>query len=491
MAITAITTPPDRMFLDNPIFVKLQSDNYDTTAAQKIGIRIEIGAAVEVSNYWNFTVTETANSQAITISLTLPSGSLNGAHQIAIQTYLKANDNLFFFDEIILERDTDPADPLFITLLSSEVITIGTASSDTGTVTTISKVDLDRKENFFINFEIWVKGELWQKAVTLSDSLNDDGISSFQIQKILMDELLSKYPVLPLMSALSFSQMFIPYFYRYSEINDGTAGAWTKAATKSAHLGGLTTFDFANEDPFFENIDIENAWLSTQSFQYITAKQHQFICFYNYLTDKTIDIEFRYTSNGDVGDWVKYYDGINVAAGEILIVPVGLTTHDDATTFEKFEIRIVNQQVESSDPLNIYSQQYTFYVDRDYQRYEHQFLYFNRYGLPTILCTSGAWDEVTEIQKQTSERILQQDYTPQAFKVFDYDFSESKSYKVNTGFFHNLSEAKAHIDIFKSPFVYLLKNANWIPVTINTKSQTVAVDDVFINGFSFEITEAK
>lgn len=336
-------------------------------------------------------------------------------------------------------------------------------------------LEANRRTNYRVLLNVFIElvyeSGVYVKVATLKDEPDISGLANFDISSVLASEIKNSFTQIPA-PTLSSNDIFVSnnirnYFVSWCEYYDGqpTDLFWIQDQKKIVHTGGVSTEDWAKQNPFtfiFTKkqfltwqpnnktlIDVQNDWLT-------------FINFKNAVHIFTTRIKVYFTdgtNSGHINIAVK-----NLQPWEEICIPVGYKQRDIATIAGVKEA--YKWEIDVLDEVGAVSEVRTFYRLLGPYIQMSELMYLNAFGCPETFLTTGVWEEKLLVTKQYIERALSINYTLINGQEFQFDQTSKISYEVNTGYMTKefISGLK---DIITRTDVFLLENTEYIPVLIS------------------------
>lgn len=249
-----------------------------------------------------------------------------------------------------------------------------------------------------------------------------DGIVRIAVDEVIDRAMVANMAELPIPAfsdnTVRLADTLRRYYVRYRESFDAQADpAWTYSDVKTAMCGGISQGLWASYD-FFGNLSETNSLLSwTPDKKRVSKDQPEWIGWYNY-TGADAEIVLELNQTNAAGNLAAEYkltsNNVNVPAGEVLLIPGGYTqlAINDADQVQRYSVRVVDADSDYAGGSPTYlSQSRTYYVDDRYFLEKRYIMYLNGFCLPeTLRCTGDIGHEL-DIDRQRSEKILQENYT--------------------------------------------------------------------------------
>ena len=345
----------------------------------------------------------------------------------------------------------------------------------------------------------------FKRVADLSERPTSAGRVVFDISHILAAEGMRTLidPPIPSFSADNVTkadnirQYYIRYRLNYddivaSPINPGD-NEWYYNTTSKVILGGISQNLFADYN-FFGNLSASNSLLTWYpDGKTVGTAQPEFLPFINYTSgDLIVALQVTTTdSDGATATVYKYTDyAITLARWETALIPCGFAQLglDADAGIAKYTVRVVFKDIEvPENPVLVYSQARTYYVDYDYHLEERYLMYLNGFSVPMTLRCIGNFTNELEVDRQETVKILPPDYSATTAEEKQYAAEYDNYFTYRSGYLPKwevdaLQELPIYnvlYEVYEQGYMPLLVKNNRFPIT-ETRQQLHSMEIVTV-----------
>ncbi len=481
MAITLTLSPNLNQLSRNPVWAKLTTNNYVTTAGVKASLLITVsntGATVGQTIILPF------GDKTITLTF---AASLDGTGN-TIRTH-GALSLANFILQLAADFATNYslADAYDITSDSSHVIltakATGTAysfispsetSTDIAIGTNTAGVDEVVRENFRIALDVYLE-ETYESGTYIKihsqELIPINNICEFNIQSALHRYMGTDRPTNNLGSITLCTGILRRYKIRYAE-KFGTNAVYQETTESSLCYvlkGGLSFIEYGVAPVFLTGYITSNQKFITWQprTKTVVAAQQEFLYFLVPSSTTTVNLVAKiYYTDGSTSSSTILTKNPTVQ-NEIYILPTGyaLLSPTAGKTVSKYQVWVTNQAAA------VKSEVFTYKLSSKIEVDEHFFLFESSLGSWETLRTSGEQIVGSSVESSVAQRTLQNGYTNADGEIEKFDATGTNQFTQSTGF-----KTKADIDwledlLFSKKAIELI-NGIQVPILINIASIT-------------------
>lgn len=336
-------------------------------------------------------------------------------------------------------------------------------------------------------FESTYEGNDFARIAQLETPLVDSH-GTWDLQEIINSALEDALPALPI-PAFSDDQPYKAdilrrYYYRYREISDDSTEPWATSAIKLALCGGISQSLFASTD-FFTELGELNSLLSWYPLsKTVGENQPEWLAWFNYTgSEKEISLQVQAFTSSSLTPTITYSFGassLNVAANEVVLIPVGPLQLGIGSTIKKYIVRVVDQ----SDTSTLLSQKKSYYLDRSKYHDSRYIMYLNSFSVPDTLRCTAVFNNQLDIDRKERRGITPALYAESARDIKQYSKSFKNQFTYRSGYLGN-SEVDALQELLIENKLYELYSDGYIPLHIVDKRYQIIDTSDFLNSIQF------
>lgn len=136
-----------------------------------------------------------------------------------------------------------------------------------------------------------------------------------------------------------------------------------------------------------------------------------------------------------------------------------------------------------------------FYIDDNFRENEKIFIFQNSLGSADVIRFTGTSEMNVELQRNSIEKINQDDFTWRNFEIEDHDNLEVQKFAFNTGWLNEIAKRPKRLadylrEFYLSPKIYEVVNNRLYPTRITSKKQFIDKSDETLAYLEFEAERA-
>lgn len=358
------------------------------------------------------------------------------------------------------------------------------------------------RDQYSVYAELWVARPdetEFRRVFTPTIATDAQGIARFDVGKLLLSQMLPDWPSWSFLQPTGGTYSHLRYYVCYGE-SYGTPqqiGRIQQDTIRHAYLGGASYLARGGSGFLLTGFvkpsvatgdDKALRWGSTT--RYVRHDEPQFLTFLNTRADAS-DIVLEVTlmlSNQSTVIFTDRYAAQDWPLGAKLTYGIGIAQLQlagkipDGKSLIEYSVRLRN----TAGTL-YYSTSYRFIYQDNYQPYVRYFAYLNSLGAVDTLTTFGKGSYELQRTYEMAERYLPANYDVQLGQSVPYDLTTQQQIEVATGW-KSKAELRLLDDVYRSPYLFLMKTTQALPIGITSKSikQFKDGDTLLAHTFQFQ-----
>lgn len=327
-----------------------------------------------------------------------------------------------------------------------------------------------------------------------------DGVFAIDISDILHKHFATLRPEMPLPAftddEMQTHDIIKEYYINYRESYDDIASAaWAVSDTKRIFFGGISQSLFTQHN-FFNEIDNTNSFLTWYpDYKNVSTDQPEWLAWYNY-TGATKNIMLAcMRKDADCNENnTSIFEAapLEVAAGEVVLIPAGVTQLDILTTMAaaaEYTIQVIDADDWAVHTTTAYSPERHYYIDKDYYLSARYIQYMNGFNCPETLRCVGEFSDELKVDRKIRLKVRDTDYTSSSVDISQFDQSFNNYFSYRSGFV-----SKSEVDALQELMIYAklweVNDQGYIRLNIDTDTMQITQTRRYLNTLEFVATPA-
>lgn len=364
------------------------------------------------------------------------------------------------------------------------------SGSDLSWVIDQAHIDAESREGYQMSAQVYYEDVYGSTDFRLVSSMplvvDNNDQAHLDVQSILDDEIEGSWTEQPVPEAggdCFIAKNLKRYYIVFSEKWSGEVNSPVyKTDIKHVHWGGVATDDsFVIEPLSTDSTKFLTWWPSGKK---LTTDQDDWLSWMNRLEAGFYQVWIKIVTN--VGSTEIEIHQQQTAKWQTITFPAGYSQNDlealvpgETISNWSFYIKI---------GTTVVSESFAYYKDFN-GCMKNYIMYFNSFGMPETLSTSGNWSEIMNISGEISERSKSFNLNRLLPRQFVFFSTHQNSFKAETGLLSKL-EAERLQSGLNSTISYVKEGKGWRPVIMTTKKAEILKENVFLRRLELEIIRA-